>query len=73
MSDETKPNSEAILEIKDLDELKNKIIKVIIMVLIVTFFQKVSATNWQTPEEMMYLAISIFALSLGVYFIKKHN
>ena len=24
------------------------------------------------PIEMLYFAISIFALSLGVYFIKKH-
>ena len=64
-----------ILEIKDLDELKNKIIKVIIMVLIVTFFQKVTGSDidWDSAQNMMYLAISIFALSLGVYFLKKHN
>jgi hypothetical protein len=25
------------------------------------------------PLEMLYFALSIFSLSLGVYFIKKHN
>ena len=64
-----------ILEIKDLDELKNKIIKVIIMVLIVSFFSKVLnySDQYDEPLEMLYFALSILALSLGVYLIKvKH-
>lgn len=64
-----------ILEIENLDELKNKIIKVVIMVLIVSFFERVLkvSDDYQTPLQMMYFAISIFALSLGVYLIKKHD
>ena len=65
----------AILEIENLDELKNKIIKVIIMVLIVSFFSKIleSSEEYDTPLEMLYFAFSILALSLGVYLIKlKH-
>ena len=66
-----------ILEIENLEELKNKIIKVIIMVLIVTFFEKIlqlgSKDMFTEPIHMMYFAISIFSLSLGVYFIRKHN
>ena len=62
-----------ILEIKDLDELKNKIIKVIIMVLIVTFFERVLKMEYSEPLEMLYFALSIFALSFGVYLIRKHN
>tara|TARA_B110000196_G_C20821419_1_gene509342 strand:- start:96 stop:599 length:504 start_codon:yes stop_codon:yes gene_type:complete len=62
----------SILEIKDLDELKNKIIKVIIMVLIVSFFQRVLKMDYETPLDMLYFALSIFALSFGVYLIKKH-
>ena len=63
-----------ILEIENLDELKNKIIKVIIMVLIVSFFESILKMSmaYDDPLEMLYFAISIFALSLGVYFIKKH-
>jgi uncharacterized membrane protein YqhA len=64
-----------ILEIENLDELKNKIIKVIIMVLIVSFFESVlkMSMKYDEPLEMLYFALSIFSLSLGVYFIKKHN
>lgn len=29
--------------------------------------------RFKEPVEMLYFAISVFALSLGVYFIKKHN
>jgi uncharacterized membrane protein YqhA len=67
--------SVTILEIENLDELKNKIIKVIIMVLIVSFFSKIlqSSEEYDTPLEMLYFALSILALSLGVYLIKvKH-
>ena len=62
-----------ILEIENLEELKNKIIKVIIMVLIVSFFERVLKMEFETPIEMLYFAISIFSLSFGVYFIRKHN
>jgi len=63
-----------ILEIENLDELKNKIIKVIIMVLIVSFFESILkiSQSYDEPKEMLYFAISVFALSLGVYFMKKH-
>lgn len=64
-----------ILEIEDLDQLKNKIIKVIIMVLIVSFFERVLkvSDDYKTPLQMMYFAVSIFALSWGVFLIKKHD
>ncbi|MFA5879898.1 MAG: YqhA family protein, partial [Candidatus Margulisiibacteriota bacterium] len=60
-----------VLEIHSLDELKNKIIKVIIMVLIVTFFKRILETHFQTPLELFYLALSIFALCFGLYFLNK--
>ncbi|MCI6989194.1 MAG: YqhA family protein [Campylobacter sp.] len=60
-----------VLEIKSLDQLKDKIGKVIVMVLIVNFFQRVLHTNFETPLEMAYLALSILALCLGLYFLHK--
>ena len=62
-----------ILEVENLDELKQKIIKVIIMVLIVSFFERVLKMDYGTPLEMLYFAISILALSLGVYLVRKHD
>lgn len=62
-----------ILEITSLDGLKSKIIKVIIMVLVVSFFQRVLVMDYETPLEMLYLAGSIFAISLGIYFLHKEG
>ena len=68
-----KDSTVTILEVENLDELKNKIIKVIIMVLIVSFFERILkiSNTFEEPLQMFYFAGSIFALSLGVYFIRK--
>lgn len=66
-----KDNSNKILVIHSLDQLKDKISKVIIMVLVVSFFQKVLHTTFATPLEMLYFALSITALSVGLYFLGK--
>jgi len=64
-----------ILAIHSLDQLKDKISKVIVMVLVVTFFQKVGHTEFHGALEMLYLALSITAISVGLYFLGKvgHN
>jgi uncharacterized membrane protein YqhA len=69
---DTVENSGA-LRIKSLNELKNKITKVIIMVLVVNFFQRVLVMEFNTAQDMFFLAISIFALSLGLYFLHKND
>ena len=60
-----------ILEIRDLDQLKNRILKVIVMVLVVSFFKQVLEMKFGTPLEMLYLAISILLLSASTFFLKK--
>lgn len=60
-----------ILVVSTLDQLKDKLAKVIIMVLIVSFFQRVLHMNFSTPLEMLYLAGSIFLLAFGLYFQAK--
>ncbi len=60
-----------ILAIHSLDELKDKLGKVVVMVLIVSFFKKVIHMNFSTPIEMLYLAGSILALALALYFMHK--
>lgn len=61
----------AILAINSLDQLKDKLAKVIIMVLVVSFFQRVLYINYNGALEMMYFALSISALSIGVYLLHK--
>ncbi|MCK5294142.1 MAG: YqhA family protein [Arcobacteraceae bacterium] len=60
-----------ILAITSLDQLKDKIAKVIVMVLVVSFFQKVLHMEYTTALEMLYFALSIAALSIGLYFLGK--
>lgn len=60
-----------ILTIETLDQLKDKLAKVIIMVLVVSFFQRVLHMDFSTPLEMLYLSGSILLLALGLYFLSK--
>ena len=63
-----------ILDITNLDDLKNKIIKVIIMVLIVTFFQRILLSEvFTTSIDMLAMAVSICLICIGVYFLGKHG
>ena len=60
-----------ILSIKSLDQLKDKIAKVIIMVLVVNFFQRVLHTQYNGALEMLYFSASILLLSVGLYYLHK--
>ena len=64
-------NGSKLLAIHSLDQLKDKIAKVIVMVLVVNFFQRVIHTNFATPLEMLYFAASIMLLAVGLYFLGK--
>lgn len=63
--------SSKVLQINSLDDLKDKLAKVIVMVLVVSFFQKVLYTKYNAPLEMLYFAASILLLSVGLYFLHK--
>ncbi len=60
-----------ILEIHSLDELKDKLGKVIVMVLVVNFFQRVLFTSYNGALDLVYFAISILALAISLYFLHK--
>jgi len=64
-------NGSKLLAIHDLDQLKDKIAKVIVMVLVVSFFQRVLHTEFTSPLEMLYFALSITALAVGLSFLSK--
>ena len=68
---ENKETGNNILAISSLDQLKDKIAKVIIMVLVVGFFQRVLHMEYTTALEMLYFALSIMVLSIGLYFLGK--
>ncbi|WP_415249441.1 YqhA family protein [Sulfurimonas sp.] len=60
-----------ILAIHSLDQLKDKISKVIVMVLVVGFFQKVGHTTYTGALDMLYFALSITAVAVGLYYLGK--
>lgn len=60
-----------LLAVHSLDQLKDKISKVIVMVLVVGFFQKVGHTQFNGALELFYLALSITAVAVGLYFLSK--
>ena len=60
-----------ILANHSLDQLKDKIAKVIIMVLVVNYFQRVLHATYQSPLELLYFALAITALAVGLYFLGK--
>ncbi len=64
-------NGSKLLAIHSIDELKDKIAKVIVMVLVVNFFQRVLHTTFSTPLELLYFALSIAALAIGLNFLSK--
>lgn len=61
----------SILEIKSLDQLKDKLGKVVVMVLVVSFFKRVIHMEYNTPLDMLFFALSIFALAVSLYFLHK--
>ena len=60
-----------ILAIHSLDQLKDKISKVIVMVLVVSFFQRVGYTEYHGALEMLYFSLSITAVAVGLFFLNK--
>ena len=66
--------AESTLKIKSLDQLKNKIIKVIIIVLIVKFFEKILKLTPQfiSPNDILIFSASILAICLGYFLINRN-
>ena len=65
--------ADSTLKINSLDQLKNKIIKVIIIVLIVKFFEKVLklSHNFSTPNDLILFSLSILAICIGYFLINR--
>ena len=62
-----------LLQISSLDELKSKIIKVIIIILIVAFFKNVISMKMNEVMDALMLAVAILALCIGSYFLTKSH
>lgn len=63
-------NEKSILDIHSLDELKNKILKVIVMVLIVSLSRSIMSATVSSSQEILLISISILALSGCVFLVR---
>jgi uncharacterized membrane protein YqhA len=60
-------SSSKILVVNNLDDLKSRLAKVILMILIVTLFEQALNMKLSTPLDLVYLGGSIALISLALY------
>lgn len=53
--------------VSSLDQLKDKIARVVILAVIIEFFRAVVGISFDTPLDAIYLALSVLALALALY------
>jgi len=56
-----------VLVINSLDDLKNRLAKVILMILIVKFFEHAIKITYEDPLSVLYLSIGIAFVGLALY------
>ena len=62
-----------ILIINTLDDLKNRLAKVILMILIVRYFEHALSMKFDTPLDLLYFAGGIALLGLALYLTHSHG
>lgn len=65
------PGASKILLIHSLDDLKDRLAKVIVMILIVMFFEQALFLKPTEPLELLYYALAIMLVALALYFSHK--
>ncbi|MFW2374190.1 MAG: YqhA family protein [Gammaproteobacteria bacterium] len=64
---ESAENASKVLLINSLDDLKTRLAKVILMILIVKFFEFALEMNFQTPLDLLMFAAGIALIGLALY------
>lgn len=65
--------SSKVLVINSLDDLKSKLAKVILMILVVTFFEVSLSMPFNSALDLMYFSLGILMVSLALYFGSKSS
>jgi len=60
-----------ILLIRSLDDLKDRLGKVVLMILVVAFFKNVLHVSFDNPLNILYMGGGILLVSLALYFTHK--
>ena len=56
-----------LLRIHSIDELKNRLAKIILLVLVVKFFQQALDTKYGSPLDLLYLALGTLLVGAALY------
>ncbi len=58
-----------LLLIRTLDDLKDRLAKVVVLVLVIEFFQQALGITYATPQGLLYLAVSIALVGASLYLV----
>jgi uncharacterized membrane protein YqhA len=59
--------------VRSFDQLKDKIVRVVILAVIIEFFRAVVDIRFDTPLEAIYLALSVLALAVSLFLMSWHH
>lgn len=62
--------AERVLLIRSLDDLKDRLAKVVLLILVVKFFEYALQLPFKTPLDLLYLAIGVLLVSGALYLSK---
>jgi uncharacterized membrane protein YqhA len=60
-------SAEQVLLIRSLDDLKDRLAKVVLLILVVKFFEYALQLHFQTPLDLLYLAVGVLLVSAAIY------
>jgi len=61
-----------LLHIESIDDLKNRLARVILLILIVKFFQLALGLTYTNPQDLLFLALSILLIG-GALYLSNHE
>ena len=60
-----------VLVIRSLDDLKDKLVSVVLVILVVKFFQQALKLHYETPTDLLLLAAGIAGVGLALFLTKR--
>ncbi|MGE0447080.1 MAG: YqhA family protein [Vicinamibacterales bacterium] len=60
--------AERLLLIRSLDDLKDRLAKVVLLILVVKFFEYALKLHFDTPLDLLWLALGILLVALALWF-----
>jgi len=61
-----------LLRIESIDDLKDRLARVVLLILIVKFFQIALGLHYDTTQDLLYLAVGVALIGGALYLSSKH-